>query len=101
MRLAILIEPIEGNRYRALGPVFGLAAEGDTAEAARRSLEELVRRKVSAGTTISWIDSDTSRSAAEHPLARHAGAWKHDPLFDEYQREVEIYREERDTAGTP
>src|SRR5947208_2398380 len=55
MQIPILIEPIEGARFRAREP-FGLTAEADTADAAARVLEVYIRQRLDAGSHLTFLD---------------------------------------------
>lgn len=57
MQITILIEPIEGGRFRArAGEPFTLSAEGDTPDVATHNLETLIRNRLSAGNRLAVID---------------------------------------------
>lgn len=91
MRIPVVIESLPNHRFRAVGPLVGLSAEGDTTDQARQRLEDLVRDRVAAGLKLAWIETDAG-DASSHPLARHAGIWRDDPMFDEYMQAVEEFR---------
>lgn len=101
MKMPILVEPISGNRFRALGPVAGLSAEGETVEDARNRLEQLVRERISAGAQHSWIEPIAEPQSGAHKLARHAGTWRDDPLVDEFIEVVREYRGACDSQDEP
>lgn len=57
MQITILIEPIEGGRFRArAGEPFVLSAEGDSPDLATSQLETLIRKRLDAGSRLAVID---------------------------------------------
>ena len=57
MQIQVLIEPIPGRGYRAIGgEPFALVAEGATRDDAVRNLRCLIEIKVSAGAEIVTLD---------------------------------------------
>jgi hypothetical protein len=57
MQITILIEPIEGGRFRArAGEPFALSAEGDSPDVATRHLETLIRNRLGGGSRLAVID---------------------------------------------
>ena len=57
MKLAIAVEPVAGNGYRAWGsPPFSLHAEGPTREAAVRNLQELIQQRLDASWEVLAVD---------------------------------------------
>lgn len=57
MQIPILIEPIEGARFRARsGEPFGVSAEGDSREEAARNLEELLKDLLRNGTELREVN---------------------------------------------
>lgn len=73
MQIRILNERVANNGYRSRGgEPFDLSAEGETREEAMAKLHE------------------------PHPLAKFAGMFKDDPLFDNWQKSIAKYRREVD-----
>ena len=70
MQIPILIEPIEGGRFRAREP-FGLAAEGDTADAAARVLEVYIRQRLDAGVLRGKANRVAHVKGRARPERRH------------------------------
>jgi predicted RNase H-like HicB family nuclease len=69
MQVLILIEPIEGDRFRAkAGEPFGLSAEGKTAEEAAQHLQVLLRERLETGRHLALLDLENGSSAALAPL---------------------------------
>lgn len=92
MELPVLIEPVAGNSYRARGPdPFGLMAEGATPEEALHKLHEQVRARVAAGVQFVGLEL----GQGQHPWTPFAGMFRDDPLYDEWQKAIADYREER------
>jgi hypothetical protein len=61
VQLPILIEPIEGGRFRAhAGEPFALTADGDSADAAARAIEDLIRARLQRGSQLMFIDLGSS-----------------------------------------
>jgi hypothetical protein len=57
MEIPILIEAIEGGRFRArAGEPFGASAEGTTAEEAAQQLAVLLRNRLHAGAQLAAIE---------------------------------------------
>src|SRR5262245_51195768 len=95
MELPVLIEPFaDRSGYVAhLGAPFHLRAEAATAEEARQQLATLLRQRLEQGMRLEVI-----RVPAELVTAA-AGAWlQDDELTQEWQREIQQYRQECDEA---
>ena len=57
MQIPILIEPIEGGRFRArAGEPFATSAEGASAQDAARCLEQQLEERVRAGAQVSVVN---------------------------------------------
>lgn len=77
MEIAVPIEPVAGNGYRArTGPPFDWSAEGATPEEAVRKLQAVATAKQAAGAQVATI----SLGAGVHPHAEFVGTMKGDPL---------------------
>ena len=89
MQIPGLIEPLDGNGYRATtGQPLTLTAQGATREEALGHLRQAWQNRVSAGAEVALLDL----SAAAHPLAPYAGMFKDNPLFDAWQQAIADYR---------
>ncbi len=89
MDIPVLIEPVAGNGYRAVGVGLApLAAEGATAEEALRRLRELLASRLAAGARLVSLEVP----AADNPWAQLAGIYRDDPLFEEWQQAMSEYR---------
>jgi hypothetical protein len=92
MQIPILIEPIEGDRYRArAGEPFGLTAEGGTKLEAYQKLERLIFDRISAGAELLALEVPLA-----HPLTLAMGAFKNDPFFDEMEQIIAENRRRED-----
>lgn len=91
MQIPVLIEPLPNNGYRAsTGLPLPVSAEGPTREQALSNLQQVLASRLSAGMEIASLEVP----AAEHPLARFAGMFKDNPLFDEWQQAIADYRQQ-------
>jgi hypothetical protein len=95
MQILILIEPIEGDRYRArAGEPFALSAEGGTKLEAYRKLEEMIFQRLRAGGELFVLEL----SAADQGQLC-AGSLKNHPLFDEWVAIMAENRRREDGEG--
>jgi hypothetical protein len=95
VELSVLIEPVAGNVYRALGTeglTFGLTAEGATYEEAMDRLGELVKARISGGAAIRPLQVPPG----PRPWSRFAGALRGDPLLGAWKQAMEEYRRKLD-----
>lgn len=77
MHVLILIDPIEGGRFRArAGEPFGVSAEGKSAEEAAQHLKTLLRDRLQTGSRLALLDLGNGLPSTPAPL--HL-----DPLPDE------------------
>jgi hypothetical protein len=89
MHLTILLEPADGQRYRASsGPPLKVEAEGASREEALCKLREQIEHKLRSGVEILTLEVGTF----EHPWARFAGTLKDDPLFEDWVQAMAQYR---------
>ena len=91
MEIPVLIEPLPPGGFRARsGEPLALTAEGATQEEALQKLREMVTKRIADGARMASVEVGLS----EHPLARFAGTWApDDPFIEEWQKEVEAYRQ--------
>ncbi|HEY7153559.1 MAG TPA: hypothetical protein VH575_06340 [Gemmataceae bacterium] len=69
MYVVILIEPIEGGRFRAkAGEPFGMSAEGKTTEEAAQQLETALRDRLRSGSRLALLDVGNDLPPASAPL---------------------------------
>ena len=85
MQIPILIEPVAGNGYRSRGgEQFDLCAEGATREEVLAKLREQLQARVRAGSQVVSLELQPE----PHPLARFAGMFKDDPLFENWDQDA-------------
>lgn len=90
MQIPVLIEAVQNNGYRATtGLPLVVSAEGATRELALLHLQQAVQKRLSEGAEIAPLEVP-----AQHPLARYAGMFKDEPLFDEWQQAIADYRQQ-------
>jgi len=93
MKIPILIERVNGNGYRSRGgEPFDLSAQGATREEVLAKLRDQLESRLREGSEVVSLDVPTE----PHPLARFAGMFKDDPLFDNWQKSIAKYRREAD-----
>jgi hypothetical protein len=91
MQIAILVEPVTNNGFRATcGPPFAVSAEGATRDEAVDKVELLLRDRLSDGVEI--VAAEVPARAVENPWVKYAGMFKGDPMFAEV---LEIMKENR------
>lgn len=96
MQIQVLIEPVPGQGYRAIGgeEPFALIAEGPTRDEAIRNLRSLIESKVSAGDEVVTLDIPV----AAHPWLPFAGMFRDDPLVEEWKQTMAERRSRADVA---
>jgi hypothetical protein len=92
MQIAVVIEPVTGNGYRARGDLLGLSAEGPTREAALESLRHQLQDRLREGTEIVALEV-----APPNPWVEFAGMFKGSSMFDDVERIIAENRQ-RDEA---
>jgi hypothetical protein len=93
MQIQVLIEPVPGQGYRAIGgEPFALVAEGPTRDDAIRNLRSLIESKVSAGAEIVTLDFPV----VGHPWLPFAGMFRDDPLVEEWKQTMAELRRQAD-----
>jgi hypothetical protein len=89
MRIPVLIESVPGNGFRAKGgEPLAISAEGTTRVEAIARLKSLIADRLAVGAELISLDLETS----DHPLAPVPGWSEDDPLLDEWQEAIEVYR---------
>ena len=89
MHFTILLEPADGQRYRAsCGSPLGMEAEGASREEALGKLREQIEHKIRSGVEILTLEVDT----AEHPWKQFAGTLQDEPLFEEWVQAMVQHR---------
>ncbi len=94
MKIAVLIEPMNGKGFRATGgEPLSMTAEGSTREEALDQLKAQFQARLNAGAEVVEIDL----GPVEHPLLKFAGMYDpNDPWIQEWLKEVEEYRKQVD-----
>jgi hypothetical protein len=102
MQIPILIEPIEGGRFRArAGEPFVLSADGDTAQEAAKCLEQQLGDRLRAGAQIAFVNIPNGVPASESPPPLPADdLYKTDWVFREMQEAIAENRRIEDSAGS-
>src|SRR5260221_6723670 len=94
MQIPIVIERVANNGYRSRGgEPFALSAEGETREDVMAKLREQLQARLSEGAAIASLEV----AAEPHPLAKFAGMFKDDPMFENWQKSIAKYRRDVDT----
>jgi hypothetical protein len=98
MEIPVLIEPMNSRGFRvSTGQPLALTAEGTTREEAIEHLREELLARLKTGAEMASLEV----SAAEHPLARFAGMFKNNPLFDAWQQAIADRRQADDDQEKP
>jgi hypothetical protein len=93
MQIPVLVERVKGNGYRARGTEpFAISAKGATREEALNKLRAKIQTRLKNGTELVGLEVDPQ----PHPLAKFAGMFKDDPLFDDWQKAITEYRRQVD-----
>ena len=95
MEIPVIIEPVNGNGYRAIGAgglSLGLTAEGATAAEAIDRLANQVQMRVNAGAKL----AELSVAMAAAPWMQDAGYLRDDPLYEPWREAMEEYRRQLD-----
>ena len=96
MEIPVLVEPLNGTGFRArCGDPLPLSAEGMTHDEAVQRLRDKIAEHLAGGATLVAVEVP----GVEHPLAKYAGMFKDNPLFDEWQREIAEMRRREDEAA--
>lgn len=93
MEIPVLVEPSPAGFRATTGAPLGLTADGPTADAAVAALQILVADRFRAGAQLRTlsVNGPTLPSPSGRRLADN-------PLFNDWLRAVEEYRQEKDTA---
>ncbi len=93
MEIAVLLERVEGNGYRARsGEPLVLSAEGTTQDEVLRKLREQIESRLGRGAQLVQMNIAIPQ---EHPSAQFRGNWnKDDPAVQQWKQYVEDYRQQ-------
>ena len=95
MDVSVIVEPVKGNGYRAIGAAglsVGLTAEGATAAEAVDRLAELIQSRVNAGARLAELKVDTGAA----PWKEDAGYLRNSPLYEPWREAIDEYRRQLD-----
>ncbi len=94
MQVPILVEPIDGGRYRArAGEPFAMSAEGSTKLEAYQALERMVLARIDAGAELHALELPPI------PAKRLAtGLGKDNPLWGEFLAGIAANRRHEELA---
>jgi len=94
MKIAVLIEPIANDGFRATGgSPFDVTAQGTTREEALARLREAIDHRMAEGSVLVPLEIDATE---ENPWDAVAGMFRDEPLFDEWQEAIDEYRRKVD-----
>ena len=94
MEITVLMEPGEGNRYRATSlSLPGFVSEGASREEALARLRQLIRDQL-AHAEIAKIE--VQLPGKPHPWMAFAGTWKDRPDLAEFEQNIRDYRRQID-----
>jgi hypothetical protein len=91
MEVSVIIEPIAGHGYRAIGAgglSVGLTADGATADEAIDRLAEQLQTRVQGGALLTQM----SVPGAAAPWKQDAGYLRGDPEYDAWRQAMADYR---------
>ena len=92
MQIPILVEPIDGGRFRArTGAPFDIVVEGETRLEAVRGVEDALRERQRNGTELYWSEVSETPS-----VGKYAGMLLDDDLTKRYLEAVDEYRKKCD-----
>ncbi len=95
MDVSVIIEPVAGNGYRAIGAgglSVGLTAEGATPAQAIDRLAELIQFRLDAGAKL----AELRVGGSEAPWAKDAGYLRDSPMYEPWRDAIEEYRRQTD-----
>jgi hypothetical protein len=91
MQIAVLVERLKGNGYRARGAEpFALTGKGATREEALGKLRAKIQARLKAGVELIGLEV----GAEPNPWVEFAGMFKDDPMIDEWKQAMADYRKE-------
>ncbi len=95
MQISVLVEPLADSGFRAVsGSPLDLETAAATREEAIEKLRELIQSRLTAGAEVVALDLPIN----DHPLAKHVGIWKDNPLLEPWKEAMAEYRRQRDAA---
>jgi hypothetical protein len=95
MQIPIMIEPVNGNRFRSRGgEPFALSAEGATRKEVLAKLQEQLQSQLRAGAEFVVLDATIGPST--NPWVGFKGMFKDDAEFEEFQQIIAENRRKMD-----
>jgi hypothetical protein len=92
MQLAVVVERMKGNGYRARGAEpFALSARGATREEALRKLREKIQARLKK---VELVGLEIGPEV--NPWVEFAGMFKDDPMLDDWKKAIAEYRKQVD-----
>jgi hypothetical protein len=89
MEITILLEPVDGDGYRATGVrPLDVVVEAPTREEALAKFREQLQARLKNGAELVALEVGTQA----HPLARYVGMFKDDPLVQDWKKSMAQYR---------
>jgi hypothetical protein len=99
MQVLILIEPIEGGRFRVrAGEPFGVSAEGKTAEEAVQHLKTILRDRLHGGNRLALLDLG-NESPPPTPAPLHLDPLPDNDWFFQTMREAIAENRQRENEA--
>lgn len=99
MHVLILIEPIEGGRFRAkAGEPFGLSGEGQSAEEATQHLKTILRDRLQSGIRLALLDLGNGLPTPT-PAALHLETLPDEDWFFQTMRETIAENRQRENEA--
>jgi hypothetical protein len=93
MQIPVLIEPIDGNGFRARGGgPLELTVEAPTRQQALAKLKEELQARLRNGAEIVSLEL----ASDPHPLAEFVGMFKDDPMIEDWKEAMADYRRKID-----
>jgi hypothetical protein len=97
MRIPILIEPIEGGRFRArAAEPFAACVDGDSVQDAAELLKLELQQKVRPGAMLSFVDVANGAAAAPQPDESVASTADDNWFFTELREAIDENRRRED-----
>jgi hypothetical protein len=91
VEIAVLVERLKGNGYRARGAgPFALTGKGATREEALDKLRAKIQARFKDGVELVGLEVGPE----PNPWVEFAGMFKDDPLIDEWKQAMAEYRNE-------
>jgi hypothetical protein len=96
MEIAVLVERLDANGYRATSLGLDAASEAPTREAALDGLNRLLRDKLAAAELVRL---EIPLADENHPWKPLIGRWRDHPDLEELEQHMRDYRRQVDEQG--